>query len=104
MSKLREAAKGMPCMVRIPGVCNGNPETTILGHYRLSGLNGIGMKPPDICGAWVCSACHDCVDNRVRSDDWEYTEVRFMHAEGVLRTINELIKRGKLTNENRGKV
>jgi len=43
-------------MVRIPEVCNHNSETTVLAHYRLAGVSGIGMKSPDILGAWACSA------------------------------------------------
>lgn len=34
-TKLTKAARGRECQVRIPGVCNGNPETTVLAHYRL---------------------------------------------------------------------
>ena len=62
MSKLRESAKGQHCMVRLPGVCNGNPETTVLAH--LNG-GGMGMKQSDLLGAFACSACHDAVDGRV---------------------------------------
>lgn len=94
MSRITEAARGMSCMVRIPGVCNGIVETTVLAHYRLAGLCGMGIKPPDIIGSWACSACHDCVDNRVPCDEWDYQEVRLMHAEGCLRTQTELLKRG----------
>lgn len=36
MADLRKAARGRECQVRIPGVCNGNPETTILAHIRLA--------------------------------------------------------------------
>ena len=43
----RKLAKGKPCLVRLPG-CNGNRETTILAHYRLSGYCGVGMKPDDV--------------------------------------------------------
>ena len=82
---LRKLAKGQPCMIRVPGVCNRNPETTVLAHYRLAGTCGTGIKPPDHLGAWACSACHDAVDGRVRST-WSRCELRLMHAEGVFRT------------------
>ena len=82
---LRELAKGQPCMIRVAGICNRNPETTVLAHYRLGGTCGTGMKPPDMRGAWACSACHDAVDGRVRST-WSRCELRLMHAEGVFRT------------------
>lgn len=63
---LRTLAQGQPCMVRIPGVCNGNPETTVLAHIRRGNVAGMGQKPPDLCGVWACSACHDVMDRRVK--------------------------------------
>lgn len=74
-------------MVRLPGVCNGNPETTVLAHYRLAGLCGMGLKPPDWSAAWACSACHDEIDRRTRVLEHDF--VRLCHVEGVLRTQYE---------------
>lgn len=75
-------------MVRIPGVCNHNPETTVLAHYRLAGYCGTGLKPDDDLGAWACSACHDVIDKRVYflPIDWTRDTIDLMHAEGVMRT------------------
>ena len=87
MTKLRKEAQGKPCMVRIPGVCNGNPETTVLAHYRLAGYCGTGLKTDDDMAAWACSACHDECDRRTRLMNIDY--VRLWHAEGVLRTQQE---------------
>jgi len=53
---LRELARDKPCMVRLPGICNGDPTTTVLAHYRLADTCGGGMKPDDWQGAWACSA------------------------------------------------
>jgi hypothetical protein len=86
----RKSAKGMPCMVRLPGICNGDPATTVLAHYRLAGYCGTGMKPPDELGAWACSACHDECDRRTRILETDF--VRLAHAEGVMRTLCELRK------------
>ena len=88
---LRKLAKGQPCMIRVPGVCNRDPATTVLAHYRMAGLCGAGMKPPDALGAFSCSACHDVVDGRVKSR-WTRCELRLMHAEGVFRTWAEVEK------------
>ena len=88
---LRKLARDKPCQIRLPG-CNGNPQTTVLAHYALSGYTGMGMKPDDFAfGAWACSACHDLVDGRVKT---EMTRdiVRLGHAEGCLRTQAELRK------------
>ena len=90
---LRKAAKDRGCTVRIPGVCNFNSATTVLAHIRLAGVSGMGMKSPDLLGAWACSACHDAVDRRFRTDlDRDY--VRLAHLEGMVRTIAQLRKEG----------
>ena len=92
---LRKEARGRGCMVRIPEVCNHNSETVVLCHYRLAGVSGIGMKSPDILGAWACSACHDAIDRRAHTDlDRDY--VRLLHLEGMVRTIAQLNREGLL--------
>ena len=95
MSRLRDAAKGMACQVRIPGICNHNPETTILAHYRLSGTCGVGMKPIDLAGSWTCNDCHDAIDGRSKTA-FSREQLDLMHAEGVFRTMEGLRKRGLL--------
>ncbi len=93
--KLRKEAKGRGCMVRIPEVCNHNSETVVLAHYRLAGVSGIGMKSPDVLGAWACSACHDAIDRRAHTDlDRDY--VRLLHLEGMARTLAQLNREGLL--------
>lgn len=84
---LRKAARGRECTIRIPGVCSFNPETSVLAHYRLSGLCGIGIKPSDLTGAIGCDNCHAAVDGRLKTE-YSYEELRLMHAEGVLRTLD----------------
>jgi len=64
MPDLRKAARGRECQVRIPGVCNGNSETSVLAHIRLAGLCGTGIKPPDLIATIACSSCHDEIDRR----------------------------------------
>lgn len=91
-TKLTKAARGRECQVRIPGVCNGNPETTVLAHYRMAGTCGVGSKPNDLQGAWACSACHDACDGRRR--DIGRDEARQYHAEGVMRTQALLLSEG----------
>ena len=82
-------------MVRIPDVCNGNPETTVLAHVRIIGVSGMGMKSPDILGAWACSSCHDAIDRRAQMDlDRDF--VRLAHLEGMARTIAQLHREDKL--------
>ena len=88
---LRNAARGRPCMIRLEGICNHNPETTVLAHISLPGVSGMGLKADDLLGAWACSSCHDAVDRRSNTDlDRDY--VRLAHLEGMVRTIAQLRK------------
>ena len=96
MSRITEAARGMPCAVRVPGYCNGNPETTVAAHYRSISLGaGTSFKPMDWLAAHACSGCHDVIDGRVPST-FTHDELRLMHAEGVLRTLKALQQRGEI--------
>ncbi|PWI82119.1 DUF1364 domain-containing protein [Enterobacter sp. CGMCC 5087] len=83
---LRKQARGRECTVRIPGICNFNPETSVLAHYRLAGTCGTGCKPDDLQGAISCNCCHDAIDGRAKTD-FSHDELKLMHAEGVMRTL-----------------
>ncbi|WP_183422525.1 DUF1364 domain-containing protein [Luteibacter sp. Sphag1AF] len=92
MADLRKAAKGRACEVRLPGICNFDPDTTVLAHVRIAGITGGAQKAPDILGAHCCSACHDEVDRRTRnlsSDD-----VKRWFYEGIFRTQVRLLNEG----------
>lgn len=93
---LRKEARGRDCQVRLVGVCNHNPETVVLAHYRMAGLTGMGQKADDMFGAWACSSCHDCLDGRVRVDYYNKSELRLAHCEGIIRTLSVLKSEGKL--------
>jgi hypothetical protein len=95
-TKLTKAARGRDCQIRVPGVCNGNPETTVLAHFRLTGTRcGTGLKPHDLQAAWACSACHDAVDAR-RKTEFSRDDLRVMHMEGMVRTIDILVSEGSV--------
>jgi hypothetical protein len=82
-------------MVRIPGICNHNSETVVLAHVRIAGVSGMGLKSPDLLGAWACSACHDAIDRRAHTNlDRDY--VRLAHLEGMARTLAQLNREGLL--------
>ena len=59
-NKIRQSAKGEVCALRIPGVCNGNTETTVLCHAPYSGRGG--MRNHDWWAAYGCSECHALID------------------------------------------
>lgn len=90
MSKLRESARDRECQVRLLGVCNFDSATTVLAHVRLIGVSGLGIKSPDILGAWACSACHAYADSH------HDAETNAAFAEGVYRTLNILWREGVL--------
>lgn len=101
MSAITESARGEMCQIRMVGVCNHNRETTVWCHANGSAAGkGIGMKSPDILGAFGCSGCHDLVDRRrplpagmTRSD----VLLAFWH--GHARSICILIERGLIVQE-----
>lgn len=90
MSKITASARDQECQIRIPGICNHNPETTVFAH-----LNGAGMgrKQPPLFGAYACYACHDAVDGR------SHPEVDFSQCflEGFVRTLHILLEKGLVT-------
>jgi hypothetical protein len=90
MSKITKSAKGEDCLVRIPGVCNHNPETTIFAHI---GGGGMGIKSGDSEGAYCCSRCHDVLDGRVKSD-YTRDEIELWHHQGAMRTRYMLTAKG----------
>ena len=89
-NKITRSARGRECTVRIPGVCNWNPETTVGAHVN---GGGAGMKSLDIHMAYCCSSCHDAVDRRTKS---AYTRVQLdmMLLEGVMRTQKIMVEEG----------
>ena len=94
--RLRELARGKPCSLRIPGVCNRNPETTVLAHMNTE-WKGVALKSPDICAVRACSDCHEYVGDMVTP------EKRLLGLEGLLRTLKAYVEEGiikeELTNE-----
>lgn len=89
--KLTKLARGRECQVRLPGICNHDAATTVLAHFRMAGVSGLGIKADSLLGAWACSACHDAIDRRAHTDlDRDY--VRLAHLEGMARTQAILVR------------
>lgn len=87
---LRPLAKDQDCEIRLVGICNGDIKTTVLAHFRISDLSGMGLKSPDIFAAFGCSACHDYVDTH--HDD----TTQCAHLRGVIRTQAKFLEMGVL--------
>lgn len=60
---LLDLAKGMPCLLLVPGCCNHRIDTTVACHSNLSCHGKAGVRKADdqysVCG---CSACHAWLD------------------------------------------
>lgn len=62
-SKVLRSAKGKPCAARFPGICNGNPETTVWAHLNGAAFGkGAAVKAHDVLGFHACSDCHAYYD------------------------------------------
>ncbi len=96
---LRQFAKGQACTAWIPNICNQDKETVVLAHCNLAQMAGTGSKAPDLCGAHVCSSCHDYLDGRTsmksldlilvnNMTEGEYRESLWLHA--ILRTLERV--------------
>ena len=52
--KIRNSARGQDCTLRIPGVCNFNPETTVLAHVGKD--RGMSIKCHDTMAVYAVHA------------------------------------------------
>ena len=93
MSKIRKSARLKDCLVRIPGVCNFNPETTIAAHISIAGLHGMGLKASDLLTVRCCSSCHDVIDGRVKSE-FSKAEIKGFLLDALCRTLVEYEQEG----------
>ena len=89
MSKFTESAKDQMCTFQIPGVCNGDPDTSVLCHLPDgSGTGHMAGKGDDyLCGAIGCSSCHDVIDGRVPMPDHFDGDVYYFYYKARLRTL-----------------
>ncbi len=103
----KDYAKGRPCLIRIAALCIAEAcapdDTTVLCHFTMPGYKATGSRKaslPDLAGAWGCRTCHDICDGRiaVRPELATKKEFRLWHAEGVMRTLDALVKDGVLPN------
>lgn len=60
---LRDMARGMPCLLRVPGVCTQDRATVVCCHSNLSIHGKAGArKADDFFSVWGCAACHSWLD------------------------------------------
>ena len=96
MSSLTRLARNRPCLVRLPG-CDGGGATTVGAHYRSVSLgSGVSFKPTDWLLAWACHPCHMAIDGVRDIEGYSKVDIRLAHLEGVVRTLLEIKRLGKL--------
>lgn len=92
--KLLDLARGQNCMVRIPGVCNGNHETVVAAHANWNEYGkGGALKAHDCYTSWACSACHEAID---QGNKLSYEEKKDYWRRGFERTVFEMFNQGLL--------
>lgn len=97
IQKLRDSARGQPCMLRIPHICNGDPATTVLAHAP-SDSKAMGTKSHDFIAVFSCSACHEYVDQNRGLRGWR----EFYWREALQRTWAWWVENGyiKIVGDN----
>jgi hypothetical protein len=60
---LRDMARGMPCLLRVAGICTQDRATVVCCHSNLSIHGKAGArKADDQYSVWGCAACHRWLD------------------------------------------
>lgn len=93
MSKITQSANGQRCQIRLPGVCT---DSNVVWCHAIgqSAGKGIGMKVPDLLGAYGCSSCHDVYDRRRFVKNLTRLEIEHGFYEGMARSQRILIDDG----------
>ena len=100
-SDLQQFAKGQECTLRLDGICNHDPETTVLAHIERKGFGMMGSKPHDLSAVHACSSCHDEIDGRIngsfpRGDNYE-DKIELAKFNALLETLDRAIRAGLVT-------
>ena len=92
MSKIRKSARGEDCSLRL-GMCS-DPETVVLAH--IGRVRGTGYKCVDSFAIFSCSACHDIIDGRAKSE-FSKLELQAEKLRALEETQLKLINKGLLS-------
>jgi hypothetical protein len=85
---LRDSARGEACTIQLAGICNHDPDTTVLCHTRHHA--GTGIKTSDWNAFYACSACHAAIDNHelpLATEAWQMLR-------GIQRTHDRFYEKG----------
>lgn len=91
--KLLNLARGAPCMLQIPDICNGDPATTVACHSNsMRHGHATGLKGHDCYIAFGCSDCHRSID----SGPFSRSDRDYFFDRGRDRTLLWLWENGKI--------
>jgi hypothetical protein len=95
--RLREAARGEDCLIRLPG-CPSDPARTIWSHYRGSaGGKGLSLKSHDLAGCFGCTFCDAVYDGQApRPGGMTKAEVELAWHIAHIRSLGRLHQKGLL--------
>ncbi len=95
--RIRDSARGEPCLIRLPG-CPGGTDRTIWSHYRGSaGGKGMGLKAHDVAGAYGCTFCDAAYDGGIpRPAGMTKAAVDLAWHEAHIRSLGRLHEKGLL--------
>ena len=100
MSKITKSARGEDCAVRIPGICNFDPETTVYAHAPCVD-SGTGFKSPDWWGAYACNQCHDYLDGGYVRFHWKASDMFIKWLPAIYETQKKLREKGLIQERER---
>lgn len=84
-SHLRDMARGMPCLLLVPGVCCHDRTTVVCCHSNLSIHGKAGArKADDHYSVWGCVACHRWLDQGPAAKAQKYSAFMAAHLRQVL--------------------
>lgn len=96
MSKITESARGECCRLLLEGVCLGKHGVVWAHLPRAIHVGaGRGLKPDDVFGAYLCSACHSEVDSP-RHFPQDYLDLEFYRAMAI--SQRALLDKGIITH------
>lgn len=79
---LLSMAKDKPCLLQVPGVCCGDPQTTVACHSnRLGDGKGRAIKANDFMSVWGCRTCHAWLDQSKANKQEKSDVFDIAHAE-----------------------
>lgn len=96
--KYLAGSRGQQCSLRIPGVCNNDPDTVVPAHIRDRHKGG-GTKASDLSVANACSSCHAVFDGQAMArtgtpidpEEWLFYALR-----GLQETLEQRFEAGLL--------